>query len=825
MNTTYKGLSTEQAEAVFKQVGYNELPSAKPKNVFYIALEVIKEPMFLLLISCATVYMLIGNYNEGALLLGSVFVIIYITFYQNRKTEKSLESLRHLSSPRAMVFRDGLPTRIAGREVLPGDKLLLNEGDRVPADALLLQSAHLSVDESLITGESLPVSKSLDEGCNVLYSGTLVVQGSAFAKVTNTGLNSEMGKLGQSLKTIEQTPTKLQMEMKLLIRNLFLIGVLISAVVVVFFYISRGDFLRSLLNGLSAAMAILPEEFPVVLTVFLALGVWRLSKKNILTRLPAAIETLGSASVLCSDKTGTITQNKMAIKSLYTHERTFLHDHFDQHKNDISEIVKVLFHASMPDPVDPMEIAIHATYQQLGLNSSDQLLRTYPFSKQLFAMTSVLEDAKANKCAYCKGAPEALFELCQLSESDIQHYKQQMNAFADNGYRVLAAAKARLELQELPDFQTEFQFEFIGLVAFEDPIRPEVPAAIQDCKSAGIKVIMITGDYAQTAKSIAAQIGLENAHACITGDELKHLSAIELQEKIKDIRVFARIVPEQKLVIINALKANGEIVAMTGDGVNDAPALKAADIGVSMGLKGTDVAREASALVLLDDHFASIVSAIRSGRKIFDNLQKAMSYIIAIHMPIIGLVLLPAIFSSMPILLMPMHIVFMELIIDPVCSVVFESEQEELGIMLRPPRSNSDRFFGWKNILSSFLKGLGLLMLVLLVYYFAKDQVNNEAALRATVFSAFVFGNVFLIVNTLSKTRTWIDILKERNRSVLIMFSLAFMLLFLTLKVPYLQSVFSFEFPGYRVLLMVFVFALIMLLILELIKRIQNRKV
>ena len=824
MNSNYIGLNAEQVKQGFQQFGYNELPTAKAKNVFSIAIEVIKEPMFLLLISCATVYMLIGNYNEGALLLGSVFVIIYISFYQHRKTEKSLQALRQLSSPRALVERDGKRFRIPGREVLPNDILLLNEGDRVPADAIVLESSHLSVDESLLTGESMPVNKSTQPESNLLFSGTLLVQGFAIARVTHTGLNSVFGKLGQSLEAIEQTPTKLQKEMTLLIRNLFLIGGIVSIVVVFFFYYTRGNILRSVLNGLSAAMAILPEEFPVVLTVFLARGVWRLSKKNVLTRMPAAIETLGSATVLCSDKTGTITQNKMSVKCLYVQTTVFENVDFVLHANEIAELMNALYLASMPNPIDPMEIAIHSSYSTLGYaQSSHKLLKTYPLSKQLFAMSSLIQTIQGDKIAYAKGAPEAIFKLCKLDADEVSQLQLQIKSFADKGYRVLAAAKAYFYGQDIPEQQSQFDFEWIGLVAFEDPIRPEVPKAIEDCKSAGIKVIMITGDYPQTATSIAHQIGLEDANNCLTGDDLKQMSVIELQQSIQHVRVFARIVPEQKLLIINALKANGEIVAMTGDGVNDAPALKAADIGVSMGLKGTDVAREASALVLLDDDFASIVAAIRSGRSIFDNLQKAMSYIIAIHIPIIGLVLLPAIFSSIPILLLPMHIVFMELIIDPVCSVVFESESEEIGIMQRPPRLNNERFFGWNRIATSLLKGFSLLMLICVVYWISSERDMNEATVRAMVFSTFVFGNMFLILNTLSKTRSWWSVLKERNRAVVIIFTLAFVLLFMTLKVPFLQSIFSFEFPGYINLLKVFLLAFGMLLILELLKKMQVR--
>ena len=819
-----QGLSSAKAAELLEHHGYNELPSVKPKNIGRIVMEVIREPMFILLLSCGFLYLLLGDYYEGVILLCWIFIIIFITFYQYRKTEKSLDALRQLSSPRALVIRDGTEIRIPGREVVPNDIILLNEGDRVTADAEILESNNLTIDESLLTGESIPVIKGSGYAQSKVFSGTLVVQGNGTAKVLATGSNTQFGKIGTSLESIEKGTTPLQSEMKILIRNLFTSGMIISAGVIIAFYFTRGHLLESIINGLAAAMALLPEEFPVVLTIFLAIGAWRLSRKKVLTRVPSAIETLGSATVLCSDKTGTITQNKMEVAILFHRGKTFKKEEFPSNRKDIEDLFIDIYSASPVNSIDPMEKAIVSEYEKLALqNKPDVLLKEYPLTKELFAMTRVLRSTYNDSItAYCKGAPETVFKLCRLSNREAQKYLNVVHQFAEKGYRVIAVAKSKWNQIDLPENQNKFQFSFTGLVGFEDPVRPEVPQAINECNEAGIKVIMITGDYPATAKSIAYQIGLQHDKNIITGSDLRNMAIDELKEKIKNTRIFARIIPEQKLQIIRALQANGEIVAMTGDGVNDAPALKAADIGVAMGFKGTDVARESSALVLLDDNFASIVSAIRSGRRIFDNLQKAMSYIIAIHVPIIGLVLIPAFFSTLPILLMPLHIVFMELIIDPSCSIAFESEQEEKGIMNRPPRNPKERFFGWNKILFSIIKGLLLLSMVISIYFMSIQEGHTDGEVRAIAFSSLIIGNIFLIITSLSNTHSFISVFKEKNMALFIILISALVVLILIISVNFLENIFSFQFPGYRHFIPSFSGALIMLIALEVIKKFRS---
>lgn len=781
---------------------YNELPTAKSKNIGQIALEVFKEPMFILLLVCSSIYLLLGDYTEGIMLSASILIIIFITFYQYQKTERAIESLRQLSSPKAMVIRNGEMVKIPGREIVIGDIVLINEGDRIPADGILIHGTNLSVDESMLTGESIPVTKDTlaYEGSSQVFSGTLVVQGSGKLEVTAIGIHTEFGKIGKSLQQIVQDPTRLQKEMKILIRNLFIIGGFLSVLVVFAFYLTRGDFIASLLSGLASAMAILPEEFPVVLTIFLAIGAWRLSQQNVLTRKPSAIETLGSATVLCSDKTGTITQNNMVLSTLIKEHFIIEKNEFEENIENIEELIFTAILASPPESIDPMERAIYAVNKSLPSNQSPSftLLKQYPLSKDLFAMTRVLEDENGQLYIGTKGAPEAVLELCHISDEEKIHLLSKVKMLAKRGQRILGVAKGKVENREFPASQKDFSFEFMGFLGFEDPIRPEVPEAIKQCYSAGIKVIMITGDYPETAKNIGKQAGLNEQDEILTGHDLKNLSESELKEKIKHVNIFARIIPEQKLQIIKALKANGEVVAMTGDGVNDAPALKAADIGISMGGKGTDVARESSSLVLLDDNFSSIVMAIKSGRRIFDNLQKAMGYIIAIHIPIIGLALLPAFFPALPILLMPLHIVFMELIIDPVCSIAFESEKEEIGVMNRPPRDPNMAFFGLKQIFKSSLVGLILLAMVLTVYFFSMQEGHTEGEIRAIAFTSLIIGNIFLILTTLSKTRNAIDVLFEDNISLKIILFIASTMMFLLISVPYLRELFSFEYPGYK---------------------------
>jgi Ca2+-transporting ATPase len=811
----FSGLTEREVHSRLKQFGYNELKSSSSNNLSHIAVSLIKEPLFVLLLACGILYMTIGDYQEGIILVFTILIIICITFFQQRKTYKALEALKSLASPRALVVRDGIQKRISGREIVPDDIVILNEGDRVPADGTLIECFNLNCDESIITGESFSVLKTQN---TLLLSGSLVVKGRGTIKVCATGNQTQFGKIGKSLGEITEEVTPLQKELKKFIKILGLIGALLCIVIILLFYVTRGQFIHAVLNGLSTAIAILPEEFPVVMTVFLALGAWRLSKKNVLTRKSSAIETLGAATVLCCDKTGTITQNKMAVASIYTNHTFFNPAEFNT-EPFVHQIAQTATLASIPNSSDPMENALFRLTETLHADAhSYTFVKEFSFSHDFRAMSRVYTTSDTSMLfVAAKGSPEAIFKLCNCSKAELDNYTIVLNELASKGFRVIGIASTYLENSKIPEKQEAISFEFNGLIALEDPIRPEVTAAVDECLKAGIRIIMITGDFKETAINIAAQIGLENDIA-LTGEEVDLLNDADLDSIIKTASIIARVKPEQKLRIVESLKRNQEVVAMTGDGVNDAPALKAAHIGIAMGNKGTDVARETASLVLLDDNFASIVAAIRMGRKIFDNLQKAMSYIIAIHIPIIGLTLLPAFSSSFLIVLMPIHIVFLELVIDPISSVAFESEHEELGIMNKPPRKQNQALFGSHQIMQSIVEGLLLLCTVLLVIYFSINERHTEKEIRSICFSALVIGNIFMIYSSLSKTRSFMYVFYSKNNAVKLISLASLVLLYMTISIPWLSALFSFEFPGVRHFILAFTLSCILLLVLELLK-------
>jgi len=810
------GLTQTEAARRLADEGYNELPSSRRRNSFAIALEVIREPMFLLLVACGVVYLFLGEPKEALMLLGFVFVIMGITIVQERRTERALDALRDLSSPRALVIRDGQQQRIAGREVVRGDIVLLAEGDRVPADAILRHGVNLSADESLLTGESVPVRKRAAEGVQELakpggddlpaiFSGTLVTQGQGIAEVLATGLRTEIGKIGKALQTLEAEQTLLQKETGRLVRSMAFVGLSLCVVVVVLYGLTRGNtalsWKQGFLAGIATAMATLPEEFPVVLTIFLALGAWRISQKRVLTRRIPVIETLGAATVLCVDKTGTLTQNRMSISKLVTDGRTF--DANDPRGPSLPEefhpLVEFGILASKKDPFDPMEKAL----RELGtrhlartehLHENWNLVQEYPLSPELLALSHVWKspDGRAIMIA-SKGAPEAIADLCHLDGPRRQDLLQRATEMAGEGLRVLGVAQGRPVAQgDLPPQQHDFEFTFLGLVGLADPIRPAVPGAIQECYSAGIRVVMITGDYPATAQSIGRQIGLRSADEIVTGPELDRMDDAQLRQRLATANIIARVVPEQKLRIVNALKAAGEVVAMTGDGVNDAPALKAAHIGIAMGGRGTDVAREAAGLVLLDDDFSSIVQAVRLGRRIFDNIRKAVSYIFAIHVPIAGLSLIPVFFSDWPLILLPVHIVFLELIIDPSCTLIFEAEGAEPNTMIRPPRDPRERLFGLRSVSISLLQGASVLAIVLGVFLITRYLGHSENNARGLTFAALVVANLALILTNRSWSRTILATLKEPNAALWWVVGGAVVFLGLVLSVPVLQNLFHF---------------------------------
>jgi Ca2+-transporting ATPase len=804
-----QGLFESEVRERIAADGYNELPRSARRGAVHIVLEVVREPMFLLLLVCGALYLVLGDPEEALMLLGFVFAVMGITFYQENKTEKALDALRDLSSPRALVMRGGEQIRIPGRELVRDDIILVAEGDRVPADAILLRAANLSIDESLLTGESVPVRKKAWDGASApgrpggddlptIYSGTMVVQGRSIARVVSTGPGTEIGKIGKALMSLETEDTNLQKQTGRIVRTFGIVGALLCLLVVVVFGLTRGLWLQGVLAGLSLAMATLPEEFPVVMTIFLALGAWRISKRQVLTRRVAAVEMLGSATVLCTDKTGTLTMNRMSVAAL---ERGRISADVDERQASLPEsfheIVEYAVLASPPDPFDPMEkamreVAARTLAQTDHIHRDWRLVREYALSDELLAMSHVWESPDRERLVIAaKGAPEAIADLCHFDGGRIAALRAQVDDFAEKGLRVIAIAGADFPRGVLPELQHDFDFRFVGLMGLRDPVRPNVSAAIAQCRSAGIRVVMITGDYPGTAVNIARAIGLDESLNLVTGPELDAMDEAELRRRISGVSVFARAVPEQKLRIVEALKANGEIVAMTGDGVNDAPALKASHIGVAMGGRGTDVARESGAIVLLDDDFSSIVAAVRVGRRIFDNLQKAMTFIFSVHLPIAGMSLIP-VFLGMPLALMPVHILFLELIIDPACSVVFEMEDEEKNIMERPPRPASEPLFDRRMIVTALWQGLGLLALVAGIYAWALGAGLGEGEARALAFVNLVFGNLGMIVSNRSWTRSFLATLKTPNPAMIWVGGGALGFLALAVFVPFLNGVFGF---------------------------------
>lgn len=805
-----QGLSDEEVIERLAQDGYNELPSTEKRTIFHILWEVVREPMFLLLIACGGLYLVLGDVQEAFMLLGFVFVVIGITIYQEQKTEKALDALRDLSSPRALVIRNGEQIRIAGRDVVREDIILISEGDRIPADSVLLSATNLLVDESLLTGESVPVAKKAWDGVQEMgrpggddqpfvYSGTMVVKGQAIGQVRSTGTRTEMGKIGKALQTLETEDTNLQKQTGVIVKRFAFVGLALCLIVIVVFGLTRGDWLEGLLAGITLAMATLPEEFPVVMTIFLALGAWRISKRKVLTRRVQAIEMLGAATVLCTDKTGTLTLNRMTVTQVFSKQR--IHDIAMRQvalPEELHEVVEYSILASPTDPFDPMEKAMKELGTRTLLNTEHlhanwTFLREYPLSEKLLAMSRVWQSPDGQDYIIAaKGAPEAIADLCHLTPAQTTEMEAAIEKMASQGLRVIGVAKALFNASHLPDAQHDFNFEMVGLLGLADPVRPGVPEAVAECYSAGIRVIMITGDYPATARSIAAQIGLKPLDDVITGSELDQMTDADLQRRIRKTCIFARAVPEQKLRIVSALKANGEVVAMTGDGVNDAPALKAAHIGIAMGGRGTDVARESAALVLLDDNFASIVSAVRMGRRIFDNLKKAMTFIFSVHIPIAGMSLLPVLLKW-DLALLPVHIVFLELIIDPACSVVFEMEEDEKDIMQRKPRPIQEPLFGRQMVLSGLVQGLSVLIVVALIYGLTLSQGYSADKARLLSFTSLVIGNLGLIFTNRSWTRSIIATLRIPNKSLWWVTGGALGFLILVSAVPFLRGLFKFE--------------------------------
>ncbi|UWX58664.1 cation-translocating P-type ATPase [Chlorobaculum sp. MV4-Y] len=836
LNGMPSGLSAAEVRVRLERDGWNELPSSKKRSWVAMLIDVVREPMFLMLIACGLIYLLLGSMEDALMLLGFVVVMIFIAVVQENRTERALETLRDLTSPRALVIRDGRQQRIAGREVVRDDIILLAEGDRVPADAVLLFSSGLSTDESLLTGESFAVSKAArpeesgvmtpeEEERSFVYSGTLVVKGRGMARVLETGLRTRIGMIGAALHGLEPEEGLLQKQMRRIVRTISIYSVALCIIVAVAYSLTRHDWLNGILAGLTLAMATLPEEFPMVLLIFLAIGAWRISRHNVLTRRLTAIETLGAATVLCVDKTGTLTENRMSVRKIHAGGGFYdLDGRAAGLPEAVHETVEYSILASPPDPFDPMEKAMRELGERVLANTEHlhrdwELLKEYPLSEHLLAMSHVWRSKTGNQMVIAaKGAPEAIFDLCHFDSEQLAALQAAVEQLASDGMRVIGVAKALFGKNPLPEEQHDYDFTFVGLLGLEDPVRAGVPEALKECRDAGMRMIMITGDYPATARRIGEEIGLPETEHLISGPELESMDERQLDDRIASTSTFARVQPGQKLRIVQALKKRNDVVAMTGDGVNDAPALKAAHIGIAMGARGTDVAREAASLVLVDDHFDSIVRAVRMGRRIYDNLQKAMAFILSVHLPIAGMSLIPALLDW-PLALLPAHILFLELIIDPSCSIVFEMECEEAGIMTRPPRRLDEALLGRKVLVRSLVQGLSIFLAVLAVYALMTLNGYGEGESRMIAFAGIVIGNLGLIFSNRSWNESMFRSMKTPNKALWWVTSGTLFFLGIVIGVPFVRELFRFATPEWRQLPSALFLSMVCFILPDIVKR------
>ncbi|NYI22968.1 cation-translocating P-type ATPase [Sphingobium indicum] len=824
----HAGLSASQARERLAEDGPNELPRPNRRTPLRIAAEVLREPMFAMLLAAGIIYLLLGDRTEASVLLGFAGLSILITIVQEARTERTLEALRDLSAPRALVIRDNETVRVPGPEVVHGDMLVLEAGDRVAADALVIEAQEMEADESLLTGEAVPVRKRTartgepdraepgGDDTPYLFSGAVITHGRGIARVSATGLRSRIGQVGRFLETLETEVPHLQKETARIVGLCAIGGVTVALLVVLLYGGLRGDWMAALLAGVATAMSLLPEEFPVVLTIFLAMGAWRIAQVGVLTRRASAVEALGAATALCTDKTGTLTQNRMTVTELWlpSGETVPLGDGLVL--PEFHALIETAALASAPVPVDPMEVAFHGAARDARVPAREgwQLVHTNGLRPDLLAMSNLWRTgAEGTLAVAAKGAPEAIARLCRLDAAAHQALDQAVRAMAARGIRVLGVASATIAPEDRDKGHEAHDFSLLGLVGLSDPLRAGVPEAIAQCAAAGVRVVMITGDYPATAQAIAAQAGIASDGA-MTGDQISALSDTELAEQAKEMTIFARIMPEQKLRIVSALKAAGEVVAMTGDGVNDAPALKAAHIGIAMGKRGTDVAREAAAIVLVEDDFGAIVVAIRLGRRIYDNIRKAIGFIFAVHVPIAGLALSPLLLG-LPLVLGPIQIALLEMIIDPVCALVFEAERAEQHIMRRPPRNPAKRLFSMDLIVPSVLYGgiafaLLLGLHIAMTYWgFAPDRV------RTVLFFGLVASIMALVLVNRSFSTSLTRALWRNNASLRYMAAAVLAACGLILTLEPLRRLLHFSQPDPADLLFLILLPVLLLLLCE----------
>ncbi|MBU2902185.1 cation-translocating P-type ATPase [Maribacter dokdonensis] len=791
------GLTDQQVEASKNEHGTNSLNYKKENSFIDALISIAKEPMVILLLIASCIYFISGNWGDGFFLATAIVLVGSISLYQDSRSRKALENLRNLTHPKSKVIRNAQVIEIDSEDIVIGDFLMVEEGTTISADGIIVHSNDFSVNESILTGESLSVYKDATSTDNSIYAGSTVASGLAIAQITAIGNLTKLGKIGKSLEDISEEKTPLEIKIFNFVKLMSIWGGLIFLLVWGINYMRSGIFLDSLLKALTLAMSILPEEIPVAFTTFMALGAWRLMKMGIVVKQMKTVETLGSATVICTDKTGTITQNKMALAKLFTLKTGTIVNTKDTLGSDEKDLVTTSMWASEPIPFDPMEIAIHNTYARSIENDERpdyKMVHEYPLGGKPPMMTHVFQNADGKQIIAAKGAPEAIIAVSNLTNTEIDIIQTTLAELGKDGYRMLAVGLAIFESENYPEEQQDFKFDFKGIIAFYDPPKENIKQVLQDFDNAGIAVKLVTGDNANTAMAIAKQINFKGYEKCISGDELMLLSDAELQEKVKDINVFSRMFPDAKLRIVNALKKNNEIVAMTGDGVNDGPALKASHIGIAMGKKGTEIAKQAASLILVDDDLSKMVDAVAMGRKIYTNLKKAIQYIISIHIPIILTVFIPlALRWVYPNIFSPSHVIILELIMGPTCSIIFENEPMEKNLMIKKPRPFSTTFFNYKELTTSIIQGIIITVGALTAYQYSVSSGFSENTTRTMVFMVLIVANIFLTLVNRSFYYSIFTTLKYKNNLVPIIIGLTITLSWTLLYVPVLTRFFEFE--------------------------------
>lgn len=750
------GLPPHEIAQLQNQYGKNVLDPGAKRRFVRIIWDIIKEPMFILLVIACALYFILGEVSEGLLMLAAMCIVTTISLYQEVKSSHAVQALKQLAEPKVTVIRGGVESIIPAEELVPGDIILLSEGMKIPADAVMLQGNDFTVNESIITGESLPVEKQAGPENTMLYQGSTVNSGKCVARVTSTGNNTVLGKIGKAVGTDYSSKTLLQLQLGFFVRRLAMFGLIAFAIIFFVNYIYHREWAVSLLFALTLAMSVIPEEIPVAFSSFMALGAYKMSKLGIISRQPQVVENLGTVNVICLDKTGTITENKMQVKKIYDHANRALVDLEGDTKMLNKNVLLYGMLASEQDPFDPMELAIWDAYRLVGEKNGEahQMIYEYPLEGHPPMMTHVYEIA-GTKVAAGKGGSERIMQVCKLSGHDKNEVGLHIQTLASKGFRILGVASAIHTAPELPRQQDNFDWRFEGLLALYDPPKQNIKTVLREFYDAKIDVKLVTGDYAETAVNISSQVGITHHNRFMNGSLVMDLSDEQLSEEVKNVNVFARMFPEAKVKVIQALQRNGSIVAMTGDGVNDGPALKSAQIGIAMGHGGTEIAREAADLIITDDNLERLVAAIREGRKIFSNLKKAVRYIISIHIPIILTAALPVIFGWLyPNIFTPIHVIFLELIMGPTCSIFFEREPIEENVMQQGPRDSKSRLFTRHELLLSIVQGIIIAAGALGLYFYFMTGGASLEQTRTVVFTNLILSNIFLTYSNRSFTQT-----------------------------------------------------------------------